>query len=93
MVKEAFLICALAVPAFNFPHVKLMEGNYIQKEEEQLKDWLRKNNPDAEIFIHPNPQEEKLKEYGWERVPFVYNDKQIWIRRKPAHDKSPKTSA
>lgn len=55
-------------------------------EVDRLKEWLRKNNPDAEVFITPEGQEEKLKQYGWERVPFRYRDQEIWIQRKPVTD-------
>jgi hypothetical protein len=52
-------------------------------ERKKLIDWLRKSNPDAEVFIHPAPQEGKLKEAGWERVPFTWRGEKIWIRRGP----------
>lgn len=88
MIKELFLTCALAAPAYNFTHVKLTEENHIQKEEEQLKEWLRKNNPDAEVFITPKGQTDRLKEHGYERVPFNWRGNEIWIRRKEISDRN-----
>jgi hypothetical protein len=58
-----------------------------QSEEDDLKDFIKRHNPDAEVFIHENPQEDKLKNHGWERVPFNWRGKQIWIQRKPKSDK------
>lgn len=49
-------------------------------------EWIRKNNPDAEVFIHPTPQEDKLKEDGWERFPVTWKGEKIWIKRKPKSD-------
>lgn len=70
---------ALSAPAFNFTRPPLMASS----EREQLIDWLRKNNPEADVFISPKVDEGKLKEQGWERVPFRWKDNEIWIQRKP----------
>lgn len=86
MIDVVFLICALSLPASHFTHPPVVPW-HMDSDEDKLKEWLRKNNPDAEVFIHPNPQEGKLKEDGWERVPIVYRGKQIWIKRKPQSDK------
>lgn len=79
MVIEAFLICALSAPAFNFTRPAFMASS----ERERLVDWLRKNNPDADVFISPVVDEDKLREMGYERVPFRWRDNEIWIQRKP----------
>lgn len=59
----------------------------MKTEQEKLIDWIKKNNQDAEVYIHPNPQEDKLEKQGWERVPFTHNGNKIWIRRKPQNDR------
>lgn len=83
-----FLYCALAASPISFtkPDYRLT-----MTESKRLEDWIKKYNPDVEVFIHPNPQRDKLKEYGWERIPLKYKDNEIWIQRKPARDT--KTSA
>lgn len=81
-----FLICALSVPASHFTRPPIVPWQLANSEEDRLRDWIKKNNPNAEIYIHPNPQEGKLKELGWERIPFTWNGKQIWIQRKPKND-------
>lgn len=86
MIAEAFLICALAVPATNFTRPPILSWIFMKNEEEQLTDWLKKHNEIDEVFITPRGQEDKLKEYGWERVPFTIHDKEIWIQRKPKSD-------
>lgn len=86
MSVVAFLICALALPSSHFTRPTIVTWHLAQSDEEKLVDWLRKNNPDAEVFIHPNPQEDKMKEIGWERVPFTWKGNQIWIKRKPTSD-------
>ena len=92
MIPEAFLTCALALPGVHFTRPTITPYHASKNEEEQLKDWLRKNNPDADIFITPKGQADKLKEHGWERVPFNWDGKEVWIQRKPRKDIT-KTSA
>ena len=66
----------------------------IAHEEAKLKSWIRKNNPDCEIYIHEKPQAELLREHGYEKVPLLWRGQQIWIRRKPTSDqKLTQTSA
>lgn len=77
----------LSLPASHFTRPAIIPYQAAKSEEEQLTDWLRKNNPDAEVFIHEKPQERKLKEHGWERFPATWNGKQIWIKRKPIYDR------
>jgi hypothetical protein len=83
VIKTLFLTCALALPSANSTQPAIVSYQAAKSEQERLTDWLRKNNPGAEVFIHPEPQEEKLKEYGWERVPFTWRGNKIWIKRKP----------
>lgn len=79
----AFLICALSIPSTNFTHPAIVSYHAAKSEQESLEDFLHKNNPGAEIFIHPKPQKDKLKEVGFERVPFTWRGNEIWIKRKP----------
>lgn len=87
MIIEAFLICALSLPAVNFTHPALISYHLVNKEEEQLKDWLKKHHDIEEVFITPKGQANTLKENGWEQMPFSINDKEIWIQRRPKSDK------
>lgn len=57
----------------------------VKSDEEKIIAWIRKHN-EGEVFIHENPQEERLKNDGWERIPFTINGKQIWFKRKPVSD-------
>lgn len=86
MLIEAFLICALMLPSGSFTHPAIVSYQTAKSEEERLRDWIHKNNPGAEVFIHPNPQTDKLKEAGYEKVPFSWRGNQIWIQRKPKSD-------
>jgi len=83
VVAEAVLICALSLPASHFTRPTIGPWQLMKDEIERLKDFIHRNDPDAEIFIHPEPQEEKLKEDGWERVPFTWKGNKIWIKRQP----------
>lgn len=84
---------ALAPPSPNFTRPPIVSYHMARSEEEQLVDWLKKNNPGVEVFIHPTPQEGKLKEWGWERFPATYKGKQIWIKRPPKSDHKLRSSA
>lgn len=61
--------------------------------DEEFADKLKKIHDADEVFIHEAPQEEKLKEYGFEKYPATYKGKQIWIKRKPHFDKKMRVSA
>lgn len=90
MLREIFLVCALALPSPNFTRPPVVSYEAVKTEQEILKDlenWIRKINPGCDVFIHQTPQVEKLREYGWERFPANWKDFQIWIRRKPVSDK------
>lgn len=87
IIAEIFLTMALALPAEHFTQPTVVRWSMARSEEEKLTEWLRKNNPDAEVFINERPQEDELKQNGWERVPINWRGKQIWIKRKPATDK------
>lgn len=82
---ELFLAIALAMPSPWFTRPRLVPY-FMASEEDRIRDWIKKNNPGAEVFIHPEPQEEKLKEDGWEKVPFTWRGNKIWIQRKPRSD-------
>jgi len=91
-------MCALSLPSESFTRPAIVPYQMVKSEEEQLKyfeRWFKKKNPDIEdVFITPKGQSDKLKEYGWERVPFTIHDKEIWIQRKPRSDeKKMETSA
>lgn len=83
---EVFLICAMALPASNFTRPAIVSWHAAKSEEEQLKDWLKKHDEIDDVFITPKGQRDKLKEYGWEQVPFTWKDNEIWIQRKPKTD-------
>lgn len=85
-MTKLFLVCALCLPQAHFTRPAIVSYQTAKSEEEQLKDWLRKNNPDAEVFITPKGQADKLKEYGFEKVPFTWKGNEIWIQRKPKSD-------
>lgn len=87
MIPEAFLICALAVPATHHTRPRIIPWMMSEEsEKKRIEDFIKKNNPDAEVFIHPEPQEELLKNHGWERVPFTWRGNKIWIKREPKRD-------
>jgi aromatic ring-cleaving dioxygenase len=82
MTPASTILCAAlaARPTF-FPSLAFVKAYQVMKsEKDELVDWLKKNNPDVEVVIHPNP---KLKGPGWERVPLRWKGQQIWIRQKP----------
>lgn len=101
MIAQAILLCALSPQPMAFAHADTraaINAYHLMKSEEEkekkssdekkLTRWIRKNNPDAEVFITPRGDAEKLKEYGWERVPITWNDKEIWVKRKPVSDQN-----
>lgn len=91
-MKELFLLAALALPSSYHTWPAIV--SYHAMTDEEFANRLRKLPAVEDVFIHESPQEDKLKENGWERFPATYKDKQIWIRRKPASDKRAiKTSA
>lgn len=83
MIPEVFLVCALAVPSTY--HSRPWFAS--QDEKSKIVDWIRKWNPGSDVFIHPQPQEDKLKEDGWERFPATWKGEKIWIKRKPKSDR------
>lgn len=103
MISEAFLCVALSLPSVTSfaPMAKdwgivWIAGSdqtpNVVREEKKLKDWLKKGGAE-EVFIHPNPDRERLWEHGWEKVPFRWRDNDIWIRRKPNLQSRIETSA
>lgn len=86
-MNPLFLVVALALPSPHFPHAPLVPYGMVETERERLEAFLRKNYPDANIFIHESPQREKLKEQGFFRVPFNYKWMEIWIQPKPKTDR------
>lgn len=86
MIAEAFLVCALSLPSPSFTRPAIVSYQAAKSEEERLKDFIHKNDPDAEVFITPKGQEGKLKEHGFERLPFTWRGNEIWIQRKPRSD-------
>lgn len=87
-MNELFLICALTLPSPHFTWPRLVSWQATESdEEERLIAWIRKNNPGAEVFIHPDPQEELLKDNHWEKLPFTHRGNKIWIKRKAGDQK------
>lgn len=73
MIKEAFLVIALALPV-----------NPKVKELKELRDFIQKNSPGARVWIGPHPQNPEI---GWEKFPLMWRDNPIWIKRKPVSDR------
>lgn len=92
-MNELLLICALAVPSPHFTHPPLNNATAVDYERAKIEKFIHRYAPEAEIFIHERPQEDKLIEHGWERVPFTHRGAQIWIRRKEQSDKYIRRSA
>jgi hypothetical protein len=94
MIPALFLSCALSLPSASFTRPAIVSWQAVKSEADQLNDferWFKKNNPDIEdVYITPKGQEDKLKEYGYERAPWVWKgvdrDLEIWIQRKPKSD-------
>ena len=84
-MKGLFLLCALALPASQ--HTRPPIVSYHAMTDEEAADRIRKIHDFDEVYIHEKPQEDKLKESGFERYPALWGGKQIWIRRKPHFDK------
>jgi hypothetical protein len=80
MIASAFLLCAMALPASHFTRPPMVHWQMAKSEEEQLRDWIRENNPDAQVHISPAPPED---EHRWERAPMTWNGNGIWIKPKP----------
>ncbi len=81
MLKELFLTCAMALPSpeFTKPDYRLSES-----EQREVVAWIRKHEPDLTVFVHPNPQGDVLRKYGWQKVPLKYKENEIWIQRRSA---------
>lgn len=80
------MVCALSLPSTHHSWPGIVPYQMIKSEVDRLKEFIHKTDPEAEIFITPQGQEGRLKEYGWERVPWTWRGNQIWIQRKPATD-------
>lgn len=91
VIAEAFLVCAMSLPAKHHTRPVMVASK--RDEIQDLKDFIRRGDPGAEVFITPKGQPEKLHDYGWEKVPFNWNGQEIWIQRKPKSDKRMETSA
>lgn len=91
-MTSAFLIAALCAPPAGARGYQIDRGGtevavIRMISEAELEEQIKRHNPDIEeVFIHPFPQEDKLKEHFWIKLPFLWNDKQVWIKRKPVHD-------
>lgn len=90
-MNALFLICALALPPSS--HTQPAIVSYQVMTDDEAAERLRQIYDFEEVFIHPNPQEDKLKEHGWERFPAWINRKHVWIKRRPAKDDAPKHRA
>lgn len=81
-MKELFLVCALALVGSNY-HGTFDEEN--QRRIEQVREmhkFIKKHYPGAEIWIGPTPPEA-----GYEKTPFLWRDRPIWIKRPPINDR------
>lgn len=87
MIAELFLTCALSLPSTNFTRPPITPWQASKDQEDKLAEWLRKHAEIDDVFITPKGQRDKLKESGWEQVPFTIDDKEIWIQRKQKNDK------
>lgn len=91
---ELFLICALSAQPAGAQGYQINPGVEIQvirtinghTDEEDIKKKIRRNGEIEDIYIHENPQADKMREHGWERLPFTWDNKQIWIKRTPKSD-------
>lgn len=90
MIKELFLICALAAPASNFKQHMVDQDDWLGQFE-SLTDFIDKVAPNAEIRI--NSENEVPEGFGWEKLPFTWNDKNIYIKRPEVGDKYVRRSA
>lgn len=81
---EAFIVCALAMPPSSFTRPTI--ASYHAMNDEEIAERIRQIYDVEEVFIHEHPQVDKLKEYGWEKFPAKWKDKEIWIKRRPATD-------
>jgi hypothetical protein len=92
-MNDLFLIMAMSLPSPHFTHPPLQCATAIDYERAKLEKFIHSYAPEAEVFIHENPQVDKLIDAGFERVPFTHRGAQIWIRRKEVSDKRIKASA
>jgi hypothetical protein len=72
MIAEAFLICALSLPAVSFTWPPILA----KSEQDHLVDFIRKHNPDAQVAVN-----RKRNGYGWTRLPFRWKGKSVWIKK------------
>lgn len=82
------LTCALALPASNY-RVDLTEDQKVFIEEyERLKRFIEDTHPGAEVKIQDRlPRPGQIHDnLGWERLPFRWRNKDIYIKRKPVRD-------
>lgn len=77
---------AIPPPAVNFRQVELAQANQAAEELRQLREFIRRNVPGAEIVITPPGQDMRPP---WERLPFTWRDMLIWIKRPIVYDGPP----
>lgn len=90
---ELFLICALSLPSTNFTRPAIVSYHAAIRDEKDLMEDLKKHREIDDVFITPKGQADKLREHGWEQLPFSINDKEVWIQRRPKSDKKIKGAA
>ena len=79
MIRAVILACALALPPGNF-HFPIMADSFdIEAELKQIKAFIEKNSPGAEIII--TVYDTDLREEGLERLPFKWRGMNVWIKR------------
>lgn len=78
-------MACLALPSSHFTRPPIVSWKAMSDDE--FTDTLKRIHGFDEVFIHEAPQKDKLKDAGFERYPATYKDKEIWIRRKPVHDR------
>jgi hypothetical protein len=83
MLESIFLVAALALPPANFAP-PLLATHPIVEELRDLRRFIEERHPGAEINIIPPGQ--PFDSTHWERLPFLWRDHEIFIKRAPVHD-------
>lgn len=86
VIEAIFLVCAMSLPSSFHTWPGIVSYHAANSEEKDIRDFIKRHHPDAEIFIHPVPDDKRLKDHGWERVPFNWKGNEVWIQRKPKPD-------
>ncbi len=83
MIREVFLICALALPPVQFHEPETIH-EWIEQYQE-LKKFIHRIHPEAELLITTIDSPPRDRQY--EKLPFTWNGHWVWIKRRPIFDK------